>query len=60
MSISVKEAAERLGVKRQRIHQLLQSGALTGERKDIAGVIVWVVDEGSVEARKEEGRPEAA
>ena len=60
MSISVREAATRLGITRQAVHQLIKSGALQGERQDIAGVIVWTVDEGSVADRKEVGHPKVA
>jgi excisionase family DNA binding protein len=59
-NISVKEAAARLGISRQRVHALLASGQLRGERVDVAGVIVWTVEEASVTERKEVGRPEAA
>jgi excisionase family DNA binding protein len=45
--MSVREAADTLNVNRQRIHQLLKVGVLTGEKS--GGV--WIVDRASVAAR---------
>jgi excisionase family DNA binding protein len=58
--ISVDEARRRLGITRQRVHRLLQEGKLKGVRHEIGGRATWTVDADDVEARKEEGRPEAA
>jgi len=63
MHIGTREAAKRLGISTQAVYQLLQSGALHGERRNIMGVTVWAIDERSVTKRvsaKKGGRPEAA
>ena len=54
--MSVNEAAATLNLSRQRIHQLLHTNALEGEKSGNT----WLVKTASVIARKEEGRPEAA
>ncbi len=56
-SLTVKEAAQKLGVTVGRVHQLIDSGALSAEKLGRQ----WLVDEASVEARIAEhprpGRP---
>lgn len=46
--MSVQEAADALGVNRQRVHQLLDTGKLDGRK--VGGT--WVLDRASVEERK--------
>ena len=61
--VSVKEAAKLLNVKRQRVHQLLKAGRLTGARMQVGGFNLWMIDEGSIArqlASKEVGAPEGA
>lgn len=45
--MSISEAATILNVNRQRIHQLLKAGILTGEKSGA----IWLIDRTSVEAR---------
>ena len=45
--LSVQEAADMLGVNRQRVHQLLDKGALEGYK--VGGT--WIVDKESVRKR---------
>ena len=45
--LSITQAAKRLNVSRQRVHQLLKAGRLGGVRVGET----WVVDEASVEDR---------
>ena len=57
--LSIPQAAERLGITRQRAHQLVQSGELKATQVGRA----WVIEEEEVQKRldnKKEGRPEAA
>lgn len=46
--MSVSQAAEYLGVSKQRVHVLIQKGFLKGEKLGE----IWVVDRKSVEKRK--------
>ena len=55
--MNVTEAANALGISRQRVHKLLQAGELKGEKVSPRS---WIVTTESVNARKKEGRPEAA
>lgn len=61
MAISIKEAAARLDVTRQRVEQLIHAGRI---KADKPGTREWIVDEGSVEQydteRKEVGAPQGA
>ena len=58
-SITVAEASAKLGVSPARVRQLIKSGVLAAEQ--VAGI--WLIDEKSVEARREHnpgrGRPSA-
>ena len=58
-SITVAEASAKLGVSPARVRQLIRSGVLAAEQ--VAGI--WLIDEKSVEARREHnpgrGRPSA-
>ena len=58
-SITVAEASAKLGVSPTRVRQLIRSGVLAAEQ--VAGI--WLIDEKSVEARREHnpgrGRPSA-
>ena len=47
-TLTVAQAAKRLGISRQAAHQLIQRGALGGTR---VAATRWVVDESSVEDR---------
>ena len=62
MGISPREAADRLGVSRQRVNRLILAGRIKAKR--LGESKTWIVDERSVEKyateRKEVGRPEAA
>ena len=53
--LSVPQTAARLGISRQRVHQLVQSGELTATQVGRA----WVIDESEVQKRldKKKGRP---
>lgn len=46
--ITVLEASEMLGISRQRVHQLLNAGALTGEKNGT----IWLISVRSIEQRQ--------
>ncbi|HAM15545.1 MAG TPA: hypothetical protein DCP91_06765 [Eggerthellaceae bacterium] len=50
--VTVKGAAEALGVNRQRVHQLIDAGKL--EARKVDGI--WLVDKASVDARNASGK----
>jgi len=52
--LTVNQAAKRLGVTKQRVHQLLKAGALQGEFVGPPGHGFWQVTEASVEDRNKE------
>lgn len=46
--LTTKQTAERLGISRQRVQQLLQEGRLSGTLKHLGSVKVWLIHESSV------------